>query len=176
MKRENIKIQTSKVRISKNIDTRKNFSGRKIVNKKTRHISLFRLSMLIIIITLIILGLYFVAKSSIVAIGNMGDVAIGKVKYMKEERDIKGLQKVETINIENKSFGQKEVLENLSKIMILPDEDISMFAKVNDPEQIIRQSEMYKGIKKGDYIIVYPSLALVFDSQSNKVVKTLGVK
>lgn len=172
MKRDNKKINTN----TKNTHTFKKSESRKVV-RKNRHISIFRLSVLILVITLILLGLYFVAKSSVLALSSISNNAIEKVKYIRENNDIENLKKTETINIDTEQVTQKEmqreIINNLSKIANIPDEEIDAFNKVSDPDTLANQSPLFKGIKKGDYIVLYPSLIVLYDAENNKVIRSM---
>ena len=73
------------------------------------------------------------------------------------------------------SITQEDVIYQLSKEIVLPDEVPTTFLRVSDAKTLTLQDEFYKNVQNGDYIIVYSSLALVYNFSDNKIenVKTL---
>ena len=73
------------------------------------------------------------------------------------------------------SITQESVISQLSKQIVLPDEVPSTFLRVSDAQTLASQDDFYKNTKNGDYIIVYSSLALVYDFSDDKIenIKTI---
>lgn len=72
------------------------------------------------------------------------------------------------------SLNQETVLKQLSKSIILPQEEIEDFQRISNAKDLANQEEFYKDAKNGDYIIVYHSMALIynFDEKLIKNIKT----
>ncbi|MFO0743979.1 MAG: hypothetical protein U0469_02950 [Candidatus Paceibacterota bacterium] len=73
------------------------------------------------------------------------------------------------------SVTQENVISQLSKQISLPNEAPVTFLRVSDAKNLSLQDEFYKNVQNGDYIIVYSSMALVYDFSNNKIenVKTI---
>ena len=73
------------------------------------------------------------------------------------------------------SVTQDNVISQLSKQINLPNEIPTTFLRVSDAKTLALQDEFYKNVQNGDYIIVYSSIALVYDFANNKIenIKTL---
>ena len=73
------------------------------------------------------------------------------------------------------SVTQENVISQLSKQISLPSEAPVTFLRVSDAKSLSLQDEFYKNVQNGDYIIVYSSMALVYDFSNNKIenVKTI---
>lgn len=73
------------------------------------------------------------------------------------------------------SVTQENVISQLSKQISLPSEAPVTFLRVSDAKNLSLQDEFYKNVQNGDYIIVYRSMALVYDFSNNKIenVKTI---
>lgn len=68
-----------------------------------------------------------------------------------------------------------QVMTGLGKLIKLPNATPTI-AIVRDPALLEKQSDIFKEAKKGDYIIVYPDRAILFDSMQNKIVKVVYSK
>lgn len=63
------------------------------------------------------------------------------------------------------------VLESLKKIMLLPDDIEPTMAVINDVEALkAQQPNFFANAKNGDRIIVYPTLAIIYDYEANKII------
>lgn len=73
------------------------------------------------------------------------------------------------------SITQDNVISQLSKQIVLPNEIPVTFLRVSDAKTLALQDEFYKNVQNGDYIIVYNSMALVYDFSNNRIenVKTI---
>lgn len=73
------------------------------------------------------------------------------------------------------SVTQENVIEQLSKQLVLPDDLPKDFLRVSNAKTLASQDDFYKNVKNGDYIIVYDTMALVYDFAGNKIenVKTI---
>lgn len=65
------------------------------------------------------------------------------------------------------SVTQNTVLSQLSKILVLPQENVVNIMRVTDSDYLSKQDNFYKNIKKGDYIIVYKNMSLIYDFDRN---------
>jgi hypothetical protein len=126
----------------------KNLKNR--IQKRKRHISWGKLLALSIIFLIFIFGVYKLA-------------AIG-ISYYKGE------------NNSNKTLSEKEIISKISTHMIMPKEEISMMIKVKDSEVLRKESAFYKDVQKGDYLVVYPSLAVIYNQKEDKVVRSMDLR
>ena len=77
---------------------------------------------------------------------------------------------------ENVTPSNYSLLNNIGEQIKLPKEDIKMFLKVKNPESLKNESDFYKDIQKDNYVVIYPSLAIIYDANSNQVLKTIILK
>lgn len=68
---------------------------------------------------------------------------------------------------------KSEIIGRVGKLTVLPNELPYEVVRVEDPEVLKKQNSFYQNIKSGDYIIVYPKLAIIFDLRNNSIV---GIK
>jgi hypothetical protein len=69
-----------------------------------------------------------------------------------------------------------DLIKKISKQVDLPKEDIKIFMKVKDENSLQLESDFYKDVKKDDYVIIYPSLAIIYDANKDLVLKTANLK
>ena len=143
------------------------------LKNKIRRISYLRLVILILLVT----GIFYVTYSAIRISYNYGaylyKTFYSKVVEVKEDINLKQFEKTETVQLESKIFTQEDIIKSLSDIILLPKEEIKIFAKVKDSEALEKESNFYIGIKKGDYLIIYPSLAIIYDAGQKKVIRSM---
>lgn len=166
------KTKESKIVDSKNAFLKKS----QIKTKKVKRVSFVRLLILILVASAIIFGTYFILKTSYLFVSEISKSAVTKVVEIKEERNLKQFEKTESVQIDTKILTQEDVMKSLASIINLPKEDISIFAKVKDPATLEKESNFYQGIKRGDYIVVYPSLAVIYDAEQEKIIRSMPLK
>lgn len=126
----------------------KNIKLNKIQNRK-RHISWGKLFALVVIFLIFIFGVYKLALS-------------GYDYYTGEPA--------------SKTLSEKEIANRISAHMIVPREDMSMMIKVKDSDGMRKQSAFYKDVQKGDYVVVYPSLAVIYNQKEDRVVRSMELR
>jgi hypothetical protein len=66
---------------------------------------------------------------------------------------------------------QSEIVARIAKLTDVPagvtPDDI---VRVQDPESLRKQNAFYADIKEGDYIVMYPKLAVIYDLRNNSIV------
>lgn len=63
-------------------------------------------------------------------------------------------------------------LESLKKILLLPDDFDPTIATISDAEALkLEQPDFFGSAKNGDRIIIYPTIAIIYDYQANKIIK-----
>jgi hypothetical protein len=65
---------------------------------------------------------------------------------------------------------QSEIIARISKHTELPAGDPEAIVRVQDPETLQKQAALYENVKEGDYIVIYPSLAVVYDLRNDQIV------
>ena len=66
----------------------------------------------------------------------------------------------------------KVVLEQLKKIMVLPEDASPTIAVITNIDQLKKdQPGFFTDAKNGDRLIIYPTQAIVFDAGANKIIK-----
>jgi beta-lactamase regulating signal transducer with metallopeptidase domain len=164
-------------RESKVVDSKNTFLKRsQIKTKKVKRVSFLRLLILILVAAAIIFGAYLILKTSYLFVADLSKSAVTKVDQIKEDRNLKQFEKTESVQIDTKILTQEDVMKSLASIINLPKEDMSIFAKVKDPATLEKESSFYQGIKRGDYIVVYPSLAVIYDAEQEKIIRSMPLK
>lgn len=67
-------------------------------------------------------------------------------------------------------ISQAEILARISKHTELPSGDPEAIVRVQDPETLQKQAALYENVKEGDYIVIYPTLAVVYDLRNDRIV------
>jgi hypothetical protein len=79
---------------------------------------------------------------------------------------------IHEIETNAESITQDTVLDQLSKQIILPEEDPTSMMRIQDSKSLIKQDIFYKNIDNGDYIIVFSNLVLIYDFDK-KLIKNI---
>lgn len=67
-------------------------------------------------------------------------------------------------------ISESEILTRIKKHTPLPDEKPESVARVQDPEALRGQAGLYENIKVGDYIVIYKSVAVVYDLRNDRII------
>lgn len=67
-------------------------------------------------------------------------------------------------------ISQSEIVARVGRLVTLPQEEPKKVVRVEDPENLRKQGEFFKDIKEGDYILMYPNLAVIYDLRNNRIV------
>lgn len=67
-------------------------------------------------------------------------------------------------------ISESEILTRIGKHTRLPIGKPIEVARVEDPENLRNQAGLYENVKEGDYIVIYPSLAVVYDLRNDRIV------
>lgn len=65
---------------------------------------------------------------------------------------------------------ESEILTRVGKHIQLPEGRPEAVVRVQDPESLKSQAPLYGSVKEGDYIIVYPTLAVVYDLRNDHII------
>lgn len=63
-----------------------------------------------------------------------------------------------------------EIVTRVGKLTSLPKEDPYDIVRVQDSEYLKKQNSFYKDIEEGDYILMYPHLAVIYNLRNNQIV------
>jgi len=108
---------------------------------------------------LIVLFVVFVGFGIYAALDNAG--------YVKALKLALQIQKQTALSKEDKA-----VLNQLKKIMVLPEDINPTMAVITDVEALKKQQPgFFADVKNGDRLIIYPTQAIVFDAAANKIIK-----
>lgn len=65
---------------------------------------------------------------------------------------------------------KSEIIGRVAKLTALPTGVPDAIVRVEDPEALKKQNIFYENVKSGDYIIMYPGLAVIYDLRNNVIV------
>lgn len=65
---------------------------------------------------------------------------------------------------------KSEIIARIGKHIALPDEEPEALVRVQDAEALKKQVALYENVKEGDYILIYPSLAVVYDLRKDHII------
>lgn len=72
---------------------------------------------------------------------------------------------------EKNSAETDQVLASLKAVLFIEEKDKPTVARVESPETLKKNNEtFYKNIQKGDYIVLYPSRAIIFRQSTNQII------
>jgi len=66
-------------------------------------------------------------------------------------------------------ISKSQILERVATHTILPVGNPEAVVRVQDAESLKRQNSFYDQVKSGDYIIMYKSLAIIYDLRSDQI-------
>ena len=159
MQSKNIKI--NKVNKTKTLETKKS----KVI--KRRKVSMLKLFGLFAIICIVLFCIY---KSTTFMYGETSNyISSIKDKYLANKN-----QNIISTNITKQE--DKDIIKDISEKIDLPTEEITLFARIKNPEILRSKSTFYSAIKENDYLVVYPSLAIIYDAKSNTVLKSSPIR
>lgn len=67
---------------------------------------------------------------------------------------------------------KSEIVARVAALTSVPQENPEKVVRVQDPETLKSQNPFYDNVKEGDYIVMYPSLAVIYDLRNNTIVAT----
>lgn len=65
---------------------------------------------------------------------------------------------------------QSEIISRISKLTEIPEDMPEDIVRVQNPDDLRKQNSFYENVKEGDYIVMYPKLAVIYDLRSNSIV------
>lgn len=65
---------------------------------------------------------------------------------------------------------QSEIIARISKHTQLPEGTPEAIVRVQDAETLHKQATLYENVKEGDYIVIYPTVAVVYDLLNDRIV------
>lgn len=65
---------------------------------------------------------------------------------------------------------KSEIINRVGVLIELPKSIPEAVVRVGDPTTLRKQNAFYDGVKEGDYILVYPQLAVIYDLRNNVIV------
>lgn len=77
---------------------------------------------------------------------------------------------IENTVAEDIIISKSEIINRVMKLTTLPNENPEAVVRVENPENLQKQNSFYSGVKEGDYIIVYPELAVIYDLRNDAIV------
>lgn len=77
---------------------------------------------------------------------------------------------------ENVTPSNYSLLNKIGEQVKLPKEEVKMFMKVKNAEELKNESDFYADIQKDNYVVIYPSMAIIYDANTDKVIKTIILK
>jgi len=101
--------------------------------------------------------------------------ALGGAGYFyKQTQDLK--TNSEQTMAENQKLESDKVLGDLKKILLINEADTPTVARIDDPAQLkATNQEFYKDVQQADYLIVYPSRAIIYRSFNNQIINVAPI-
>lgn len=65
---------------------------------------------------------------------------------------------------------KSEILARVAKHTELPKGEADAVVRVQDASALKKQNEFYLNVKEGDYIVMYPKLAIIYDLRNDSIV------
>lgn len=67
-------------------------------------------------------------------------------------------------------ISKSEIVSRVAKLTIVPDGTPDAVVRVQDADILKKQNPFYENVKEGDYIIMYPTLAVIYSLRSDSIV------
>lgn len=65
---------------------------------------------------------------------------------------------------------ESEILSRVRKHVALPEGKPDTVVRVQEPDTLRGQNTLFEGVEEGNYIIMYPTVAVVYDLRNDKIV------
>lgn len=65
---------------------------------------------------------------------------------------------------------KSEIIDRVAKLTTLPPGKPDAIVRVEDAEILKKQNVFYENVKSGDYILMYPKLAIIYDLRNNSII------
>ena len=65
---------------------------------------------------------------------------------------------------------KSEIVDRVSKLTTIPEGEPDAVVRVQDPDTLKKQNIFYTNVKEGDYIVMYPKMAVIYDLRNNSIV------
>jgi hypothetical protein len=65
---------------------------------------------------------------------------------------------------------KSEIVDRVAKLTTLPSGQPDAIVRVEDAEELKKQNSFYENVKIGDYILMYPKVAVIYDLLNNRIV------
>ncbi len=65
---------------------------------------------------------------------------------------------------------ESEIVDRVSKLVTVPNEEPQDVVRVEDAEILKKQNSFYENVKVGDYVVMYQKLAIIYDLRNNVIV------
>lgn len=65
---------------------------------------------------------------------------------------------------------KSEIIYRVSKLTNVPQGDPTALVRVEDAESLKKQNSFYENVKSGDYVLIYPKVAIIYNLQNNSIV------
>lgn len=65
---------------------------------------------------------------------------------------------------------KSEIISRVAKHVVLPEGEPEAVVRVQEPETLKKQNNLYENVKEGDYIVIYPTLAIVYDLRNDRII------
>lgn len=109
----------------------------------------------------------FIITAVIILIGVGIYYVIIRTNCIETWKIARQLQKQQQASIED-----KEILAQLKKIILLPDEVTPTMAVITDIETLKKQQPVFfNNAKNGDHLVIYPDMAIIYDAEVDKIMK-----
>lgn len=67
-------------------------------------------------------------------------------------------------------ISKSEIISRVGKLTILPPGQPDAVVRVEDAETLKKQNAFYENVKEGDYIIMYPTMAVIYSLRTDSIV------
>ncbi len=67
------------------------------------------------------------------------------------------------------SINQTTILNQLSKNIILPKEEIINIMRISNAKELSSQDKFYENIENGDYILIFKNMSMIYDFDKNLI-------
>ncbi len=73
-------------------------------------------------------------------------------------------------------ISKSEILARVGRVTNLPEGKPEAIVRVQDPESLKKQNPFYSNVSEGDYIVMYPTLAIVYSLKNDRIVSLKKIK
>jgi hypothetical protein len=145
------------------------------VMRKVKRISYLKVAVLFTSVFVFVILAINISHFSYESMQKVSIYIKNKTQKMREDKNLSDLKELEIVRLSSETYTQDDIVAKVKKQVVLPAEEVNMMVKVKNAKQLRASSPLFVNAKEDDYILVYPSAAIIYDAKAQLVVKYISL-